>query len=256
MYRYPYPGTISDHVCCAAPRTHNSSASRVLVPPGMLRLAVFSFVVSSLVAAFFMWRRRLLASIDSPWIAAVRRMLDEPPPGPIDLPVKIQPALFLGDKRSANNPQILEAFGITHVLNVAGKYGATTHAGVHHKHIHAEDEEGYPILSKHLGEASAFIHQARDEGGCCLIHCQAGINRSGCIAVAELMLSEHLPVLDAIARVKKARGVLLTNHSFQEQLVALARANGLLGTQPENLGPLPPARKQRRPAADALRRLG
>merc|ERR1711998_225530 len=115
---------------------------------------------------------------------------------------------------------------------------------------------GYPIVSQHLARASAFIRKARDEGGRCLIHCQAGVNRSACLAVAELMLSERLPVVQAVARSKKARGVLLSNHSFQAQLVALARANDLLGPRPSGNFRAVAKRPKARTAADALRSLG
>ena len=72
--------------------------------------------------------------------------------------------------------------------------------------------------------------------------------------IAELMLTEGLTVLDAVRRGKEARGVILTNHSFQQQLVRLARGKGLLGPQPSGL-PAMRARKPRRPAAHALRGL-
>ena len=90
----------------------------------------------------------------------------------------------------------------------------------------------------------------------CLIHCHAGINRSGVLATAHLMLAERLPVLEAVARVKEVRGNVLCNHSFQSQLVQLARDNGLLGPQPEGRHVSAMRdRKPRRPATEALQRL-
>ena len=192
-----------------------------------------------------------------PWLAAVRRILDEPPGAGVDLPVLIMPHLLLGDKRSANDLATIDSFGVTHILNMAGTFGRTSHtSSKHYLEIHAADEEGYPILAKHLKEASEFIREARAQGGRCLIHCQAGINRSGCIAVAELMLTERLPVVQAVARGKQARGVILSNHSFQAQLVSLARANDLLGQQPAGAVQSVQRRPKARSAADALRRLG
>ena len=195
------------------------------------------------------------------YVAHIQRILDVPPGKGVDLPVEIMPHLLLGDKRCAADLPTLSAFGITHMLNVAGTHGraasGAAHVGaLHYLQLHADDDEGYPILTKHLLAASAFIRTAREQGGRVLIHCQAGINRSGCIAVAELMLTERLPVLEAIQRVKAARGVLLSNTSFQRQLVELARDNGLLGPLPADL-PVAAARfkPRARSAADALRRL-
>ena len=41
----------------------------------------------------------------------------------------------------------------------------------------------------------------------CLVHCAAGINRSGFVAGAALLLHTRLPVLEAVARLRAARGV-------------------------------------------------
>ena len=177
-----------------------------------------------------------------------------------ELPVYVMPHLLLGDKRSANCLSTLEAFEITHICNVAGRYGGSRPSAWrtgHYLQVNADDEEGYPILARHLDDVIAFIQRARDEGGRCLIHCQAGINRSGVLAIAALMLTEQLPVLEAVSRCKNARGVILSNHSFQTQLVALARRHGLLGQRPVGL-PTRVAlehRQPRRSAATALRGL-
>ena len=60
-----------------------------------------------------------------------------------------------------------------------------------------------------------------------------GINRSGALAIAELMTHERISVVDAVREVKLARGVVLQNQSFQCQLVQMARREGLLGDRPE-----------------------
>ena len=39
------------------------------------------------------------------------------------------------------------------------------------------------------------------------MHCAAGINRSGFVAGAALLLHTRLPVLEAVARLRAARGV-------------------------------------------------
>ena len=43
----------------------------------------------------------------------------------------------------------------------------------------------------------------------CLVHCAAGINRSGFIAGAELLLHTRLPLLEVVARLRAARGVAM-----------------------------------------------
>ena len=111
------------------------------------------------------------------------------------------------------------------------------------------------MLIKHFEAASTFIRAAAAAGGRCLVHCVAGINRSGVLVVAELMMSERLEVLTALARAKRVRRLILWNESFQLQLVSLAEEHGLLGPMPKFSGTLGPPKAARRTAADALRAL-
>ena len=210
--------------------------------------------------AYYRYQRRNL-----PWVRAVRKAVQgSVDVRPRDLPVEILPHLLLGDKKSASEPALLEAFGITHVCNAAGKAGrqadhvlaSYADANIEVLDINAEDEEGYPMLPKHRARAAAFFALAKARGGRCLVHCVAGINRSGVLAASELMVHERLPVVEAVKRIKAIRGTVLWNESFQEQLVVLARAEGLLGAAPsaEDQAMGPP-RAPRKSAANALKGL-
>lgn len=89
-------------------------------------------------------------------------------------------------------------------------------------------------MRPHLEAASDFFQQAcKTREGKCMCHCSAGINRSGFVAVALLLLHERRDVLDAVRYVKQARGNCLLNASFQVQLLELAREKGLLGARPD-----------------------
>jgi hypothetical protein len=55
-----------------------------------------------------------------------------------------------------------------------------------------------------------------------LVHCEAGINRSGTIVAAAMMYFAKIPLLDAIRQLKDQRGMIMTNATFQEQLVEFA----------------------------------
>mmetsp|Transcript_46315 Transcript_46315/g.92870 ORF Transcript_46315/g.92870 Transcript_46315/m.92870 type:complete len:121 (+) Transcript_46315:480-842(+) len=116
------------------------------------------------------------------------------------------------------------------------------------------------MLAKHLSEAREFIAAARDSGGKCVVHCVAGINRSGVTVAAEHMLTTRQNVLEVVAHCRKQRGnVFLSNKSFQEELVALARAHDLLGPKPGEQGcivkNLPQKPTDRPPAQGPLRTL-
>ena len=179
---------------------------------------------------------------DAPWVGAIRKIVEaESADPPAALPVQIMPHLLLGDKECASKVEALTAKGVTHVLNCAGRDGRDVatykkyrEVGIETESIdEAEDTEGYPLLYAHQLTASKFIEQAKRSGGVCLIHCMAGINRSGALAIAELMTHERISVVDAVREVKQARGVVLQNQSFQCQLVQMARREGLLGDRPE-----------------------
>mmetsp|Transcript_15810 Transcript_15810/g.31961 ORF Transcript_15810/g.31961 Transcript_15810/m.31961 type:complete len:240 (-) Transcript_15810:115-834(-) len=181
---------------------------------------------------------------DAPWVNAVRNILEDestyPANSAIDLPVEIMPHLLLGDKACTAKPDLLRKRGVTHVLNVAGRAGreVATHqalreAGLELQSIeNVEDDEEYPLIYTHQVKVSDFIRGVERAGGKCLIHGVEGINRSGALAVAELMLHGQLPLLEAVRQVKQARRVVLRNQSFQRQLVTLARSHGLLGDRP------------------------
>uniref|UniRef100_A0A7S4HQY9 protein-tyrosine-phosphatase n=1 Tax=Odontella aurita TaxID=265563 RepID=A0A7S4HQY9_9STRA len=182
------------------------------------------------------WRLAIKANTEEERNAEIRRLkiLQS------NLPVKIADGLFLSDANGATRLKRLQELGITRILNVAGKVGsripddAYQDAGILLQIIEAEDEVGYPILDKHLEETMSFIKDAKNCGGACLVHCQAGINRSGVLVAAYKMISERMDVLDVVAHCRKQRGniFLSTNQGFQEQLVALARREGLLGVIP------------------------
>ena len=106
--------------------------------------------------------------------------------------------------------------------------------GIISLNLDADDEEGYPMLSQHLERCRAFYAECKStENGKMVIHCQAGINRSGVITAAIYMLEEQMHVLDVVKHIRRRRGnCYLWNVSFQKQLIALAKKNGLLGPKP------------------------
>jgi predicted protein tyrosine phosphatase len=158
------------------------------------------------------------------------------------LPVEITPYMFLSNAQNAHDIEMLKERGITHVLNVAGTAGMGplseyADANITVLNIDADDEEGYQMLSRHYQKCHAFVETARTSGGKCVVHCVAGINRSGVIVAAVMMLNEQQNVLDVVAHCRERRGnEFLSNELFQEELVAMARREGLLGPKPGDEG--------------------
>jgi hypothetical protein len=140
-------------------------------------------------------------------------------------------------------------------------------AGLAWRGVAAQDAADYPMLANHFddfrafcdaastpselcksaeneeaakgsegGEGPAAAEAAAEEAtpvevkrGLVLVHCAAGINRSGALAMAYVMHRERMPLLEAARHCAAQRGPLLWNRGFREQLVQYARAEGLLG---------------------------
>lgn len=168
----------------------------------------------------------------------------------IDMPVPITQTMYLSDHRRACDVQKLKSLGITHVLNVAGAaargptdiYEAND---IVYKEVDADDEEGYDMIGKHLEECQLFIKAAASAGGKTVVHCVAGINRSGVIVAAIHLLEEAEAaegsvsgtVLLTVAHCRLQRSnCFLWNHSFQLQLALFAKKHNLLGPLPGQPG--------------------
>ena len=177
-----------------------------------------------------------------PWHTKLQQMLDSHVDEP-ELPVRILPHLLLSSHDEAINVDLLRCKGVTHVLRLNAAHAPEeepwqnalladyAEAGISYSALNTKDEIGYD-MRQHLGAARASIRSAREAGGCCLVHCAAGINRSGFIAAAERMLHNEEPVLEAVGYCKHARGTLLDNASFRLQLLEVAREHDLLGPRP------------------------
>ena len=178
------------------------------------------------------------------------------------LPAQLLPCLMIGSIDEANDPDRMAAeHGITHVFCcverarwVPKRKEPATAEGKALKvmNVNAKDEEGYDMTSRHFGTFKAFMDDAlaasssssgsssssSSAGGATaeactarpkvLIHCVAGMNRSGVLAVAFVMTMMRWPLLKALRHCLETRGCLLWNESFQEQLVLFAQREGLL----------------------------
>ncbi len=146
-------------------------------------------------------------------------------------PTEILPGVYLGSYRDASNIPKLNLLGISHVVNCAAlscRCPYNEYSGIYgYKEIEANDVEDYDMM-QHFPDVKAFIDEARDQGGKVLIHCAMGINRSGLIYVAYMMIEQQMDLLQVVRLVKDQRRHLLANHSFQRQLVQFARQQGLL----------------------------
>ena len=106
---------------------------------------------------------------------------------------KILDHLYLGGWMDARNIALLETTGITHICNTVedNRYASFYSDYKRYLGFSSEDSDSYPIMD-HFDAVYDFIESTRKDGGKCLIHCMAGINRSGCLATAYLMVLENI----------------------------------------------------------------
>lgn len=154
---------------------------------------------------------------------------------------KILDHLYLGSFEDALNKTKLSKKGIKYILNVVDKYDIDSETGeefygtdfVYHGFT-SFDEESYNIFD-HFQDSYDFIDTAKRNNSKCLIHCMAGINRSGVIATAYFMLHERCGPITAVDHVFSVRGMLLSNYGFIERLVKFADEHDLLECDKEKI---------------------
>ena len=132
-------------------------------------------------------------------------------------PSRVLPFILLGDRHDAANKDALLRVGVSHILNAAFQI-----PNYHERHfiycnLPVFDRVGEDI-SQYFEKASQFIHEARMEKTCVLVHCIAGVSRSTSCVLAYLMTHENMRLLDAWKFVRRARPIVCPNESFRLQL--------------------------------------
>ena len=143
---------------------------------------------------------------------------------------KLDDCLYLGSIEDAKDVDQVKAHDIKYIINTVDDetslcpedtkslYDNT----IKYLGFSSEDAMEYPIMD-HFEETHAFIEEARENNAKCLIHCMRGVNRSGVLATAHIMIKNNLGPITAVQIVYKKRGMLLTNSSFVSQLLRYAR---------------------------------
>jgi protein-tyrosine phosphatase len=98
----------------------------------------------------------------------------------------------------------------------------------HHLAVGGLDNDTYDMLGHPWGACMAFLKGVIPTNGCA-----AGVNRSGLIAGAALLVLEGMDLLDVVRLLKAKPGTVLTDPSCQCQLYMLAAQHHRLGPKPE-----------------------
>ncbi|XP_039557556.1 dual specificity protein phosphatase 1 isoform X1 [Passer montanus] len=133
-------------------------------------------------------------------------------------PVEILPFLYLGSAYHASRKDMLDALGITALINVSANCPNHFEGHYQYKSIPVEDNHKADI-SSWFNEAIDFIDSVKNEGGRVFVHCQAGISRSATICLAYLMRTNRVKLDEAFEFVKQRRSIISPNFSFMGQLL-------------------------------------
>ena len=149
--------------------------------------------------------------------------------------------LYLGNVENARQIVALKENSVTYIINTVHEENGFMKTGIQfygeefkYLGFYSEDNGTYPIL-RHFDEVFKFIEKARENHSKCLIHCMAGINRSGCLATAYYMVYKGVGPISAVKHVHGARGMLLSNKTFIERLVKFASGRNLLEVDKDEL---------------------
>lgn len=170
------------------------------------------------------------------WLSQIEEIDGLPEVSPVS--VEIVPGVLMGGVADAMDVLALRQHGITHIVNCAKsgydllanseEGGPPDRGDIAVFEIDALDDESFD-WTPYLGQALDFIDSALAMKGVVLVHCLMGLNRSGIVIAAYLMVRQRLGLLEAISLVRAKRGRhVLMNSNFQKQLIRLADAEGLL----------------------------
>ena len=133
------------------------------------------------------------------------------------IPTELIDNLFIGTIGAASNLNQLEKNNITHIL-IAGqgikKYFPDKFTYLQFNLL----DTALQNIKQYFDKANEFINNAINNNGKVLVHCHAGVSRSGAICIAYIMKYKKMKFIDALLFVRKKRQKINPNEGFIQQL--------------------------------------
>jgi len=137
--------------------------------------------------------------------------------------------LFIGPKEAQANRATLASMGITRVLvccdSLPAYHPPGAASGLTFHRLPLADSLAQGLIA-YLPSALAFIAQGAAQGERTLVHCNAGVSRSGAVVVEMLRRAAGLPLAGALAAAKAVRPIITPNPNFMKQLAELPEGGG------------------------------
>lgn len=145
----------------------------------------------------------------------------------VSSPTMVEDHLYIGSLNDAVDHRKLKRTKITYIFDCAstdsGICSYPTSLGITaYDSIPAIDDCCHDMI-QYIEKAITFIDMVKRKRARVLVHCIKGINRSAFICAAYMMLRSNKNLYQAVRHLKYTRGIVLTNPSFQKQLVVLAK---------------------------------
>lgn len=130
--------------------------------------------------------------------------------------------LFIGSRSAASDLEELQKNNISCILNITEEvpnfFEKSEYNFVYHREKLTDSLTSNIIEGGLLDRCFEFIDNALINGKKVLVHCQAGISRSGAVIVAYLMKKYNIDYDTALKRAKEKRECICPNSSFEKQI--------------------------------------
>ena len=127
--------------------------------------------------------------------------------------------LYLGSDCIAQDEEMLQKYGITHVVNCAADYSANYFdKTIQYKKYHLKDHVREQIECIFY-DAISFIEDARKSHGKVYVHCVQGVSRSATICLAYLIYKDKMTFNEGLTYLKERRPIANPNMTFIAQLI-------------------------------------
>lgn len=127
--------------------------------------------------------------------------------------------LYISGMGGVTNKNILQAQGITHVLNLALELEESDFPDCVNVRCVALRDSEQEDLGAHLDELVEYVHKVIQDGGRIVVNCVAGVSRSASVVLAYKVRHEGLSLHDAFKMVLSARPVISPNLGFWRTLL-------------------------------------
>jgi protein-tyrosine phosphatase len=139
--------------------------------------------------------------------------------------VNVIPNLFISNYFAAIKKQNISDHKITHVVVCDPRLEAPFPKRCTYLRFPIYDNPSQNILNGLLDVFLWIDSALSDEKHRVLVHCAAGISRSGAVITGYLMYKKKVTFFEALSLARESRPIIDPNFGFQSQLIAFERAN-------------------------------